>query len=390
MAQFYVLAPKGFKEILFEELKELGLKKLESSASGVFFEGSWADTYRVNLQSRVATRVLKPLLDFYAYQPEDIYNHIKKHDFTKYISVTQSLHITSHVSDCKIHDQRIVTLKAKDAIVDHFRASFDGERPNVDKDEPDLPLVIYGKKNHFWLYLDTSGEPLFQRGYRKQTGLAPLKENVAAGLLKLAAWDKRTPIIDPFCGSGTILIEAALMALNRAPGSLGRGFAFQKWKNYDAKIFYDVFQQAKAQELKPSDVGVKLIGYDLARESIAAARKNAEAAGVAELVHFQRQGIDRLEPGQLPPGLLVTNPPYGKRLSKPEIVQQTMKDLGAILKSHFPQWQLWLLSGNPEISRGLGLKSHQKYQVFNGDIECRLIGYRIQKGSFDTRVFRKF
>ncbi|HRO67195.1 MAG TPA: THUMP domain-containing protein, partial [Pseudobdellovibrionaceae bacterium] len=207
MPQFFASAPKGLSDALEIELKELGLNVLEKSQSGVMFESNWEGCYKANLHSRIASRIMKPILDFTAYQPEELYAAIQKHDFTKYIKPNQTLTIDASVRDGRMHDQRFVAMKVKDAIVDQFREKFD-VRPDVDNTRPDLRVQVRAVKNQFSVSIDTSGSSLFQRGYRRDVVDAPLKENLAAGLLKLTEWDRQSSLVDFFVGSGTFLIEA--------------------------------------------------------------------------------------------------------------------------------------------------------------------------------------
>lgn len=385
MPVFYAPAPRGLKEVLFNEFTDLKLKKLTKVASGVSFEGSWADCYRVNLQSRIANRILKPLTNFIAYEPDEFYRHISKHDFTKYIDPNQSLRVEASVTESKLRDQRFVALKTKDAIVDQFRDKF-GERPSVDKERADLSIHVYGSRNEFYVYLDTSGDPLLQRGYRKETNQAPLKETLAAGLIYLAKWDKQTPIVDPFCGSGTILIEAALIARQIAPGGFRKHFAFEKLKNFDAPTFDKIMEEVS--ELETPDVSIKFYGFDQDRESIRIAKANAKRAGVDDLIEFKQRDITQFTP-PAPKGIIITNPPYGMRMGDNAQLEWVYKDFAHVLKEHFNNWDTWILSGSQDLSKSLGLKASQRHQVFNGRIECRYLKYHIKKGSYSTRVFRK-
>ncbi|MDW8190419.1 MAG: THUMP domain-containing protein [Pseudobdellovibrionaceae bacterium] len=387
MPVFYAPAPKGLQDVLFSEFQQLGLKKLKKVASGVTFEGPWKDCYRANLASRVANRILKPLLEFHAYQFDEFYTHIQRHDFTKYIHSDQTLRVDASVTNSILKDQRMVALKAKDAIVDQFREQVQ-KRPSVDKTNPDLNIIIYGAKNTFYVYLNTSGDPLYQRGYRAEGLEAPLKETLAAGLIYLSGWDKKSSLIDPFGGSGTIAIEAALMLKNMAPGSLRKTFAFQKLKNYDPQAFEQVLSELINQELP--DPNEKLIFYyDRNPKATEQAKKNAKRAGVDHLIHFRTQDVTQLLPPTQQNGVIITNPPYGSRMGTSEELVTLMKDLSYVLKHHFQNWNLWLLSGNPTLSNHLGLKAEKKYPVFNGALECRFLKYPIKKGSYVTRVFHR-
>ncbi len=388
MPQFYAPAPRGLKEVLKTEFQKIGLKNIENQASGVTFEGPWADCYRANLQSRLAHRILKPLLDFVAYEPEELYGHIQRHDFTKYISPNGLIKVEASISESKLRDQRFVALKTKDAIVDQFRDKY-GERPSVDKQNADMIIVVYGKKNQFHVYLDTTGTPLFQRGYRDMTGIAPLKETLAAGLVMLSGWDLQKPIVDPFCGSGTILIEAALMALNMAPGLLRKSFAFERLEGFNSPVYDDLVTELSSQEAEPASP-FKLYGFDSDPKMIRIAKQNAKNAGVDHLIEFKTLDVTRLQPpSEQKTGLIITNPPYGQRMGETDALAWVYKDFSHVLKDQFHGWDVWVLSGDPELSKNLALKTDLKHQVFNGNIECRFMRYTIKKGSFDTRVYRK-
>jgi putative N6-adenine-specific DNA methylase len=386
MPEFYAIAPRGLKEALRQEFHELRFKRIKNVASGITFEGSWTDCYRANLQSRIANRILKPLLEFVAYEPDELYRHVLRHDFTKYIEPHQTLRVEASITESKLRDQRFVALKVKDAIVDQFRDKF-GNRPSINKDNADLSIHVYASKNQFYIYLDTSGAPLLQRGYRKKTGHAPIKESLAAGLLYLSKWDKKTPIVDPFCGSGTILIEAALLASQIAPGSLRKHFAFQNLKNFDNQGFNAVVEAIVSKEL--ADVDVKFYGFDYDPEAIKSARANAKRAGVDHLIEFKVKEVSKLTP-PVNQGIIITNPPYGVRLSDHKMLEWVFRDFSHALKENFSGWDVWVLSASQEQSSSLGLKSSQKFQVFNGNIECRFLNYHIKKGSYSTRVYRKF
>lgn len=380
MPQFFATTAKGLIDPLIQELGDLGYTHLEKTASGVMFEANWRGCYRANLESRLASRILKPLLDFPAYQPEDIYNNVMKHDFTKYIAPEQTLAVDASVMDCMLRDQRFVALKAKDAIVDQFRAKF-GVRPNVDRDNPDMRIWIRGFKNRFHLSLDTSGASLNQRGYRKEAGEAPLKENLAAALIRLAGWDEKTPLVDPMCGSGTILIEAALMLQKIAPGTSRTKFGFQKLKNYDAGEWEGVVEEAIGHE-KQDEVETPpaplLFGFDVDRKAIQMAKANAKRAGVDHLIDFKYSPVATLAP-PVENGLVITNPPYAIRLGDEDLLRDVYRDLGFTLRSRFQGWTAWILSGNKDLIQDMKLKSSQRIFVFNGNIECRFLKYEIRR-----------
>jgi 23S rRNA G2445 N2-methylase RlmL len=311
-------------------------------------------------------------LDFPAYKPDELYSNIRKHDFTKYIPADGRMTVDASVRDSgTFRDQRFVAMKVKDAIVDQFREKFD-RRPDVDDENPHLRVVVRATKSQFSVSIDTTGIPLFKRGYRVGTVEAPLKEHVAAGLLKLAEWKGDCAIVDPMCGSGTFLIEAALMAMNVAPGTLRKKFAFQMLNGFQADEWERELESALSDE-KP-ELPFKLYGYDVDRHAVKAARDNASKAGVDEVVEIHRQAFETLEP-PVERGLLVVNPPYGQRLLEKNEAIEIYKNLAFLMKTKFKGWECWVLSGDPELSKAMKLKAERKVPVFNGPIECRFLKY---------------
>jgi len=376
MPEFFAATSKGLSEVLEKELQELGVKTTGKVIAGVFFEGSWEDVYQVNLQSRIASRIIKPVLDFPAYQGDELYHNILKHDFTKYIDVKQTIKVEASVKESKIRDQRFIAMKVKDAIVDQLRDKF-GERPNVEAEDPDLRIYVRAKNNEFSVAIDTTGDSLFMRGYRLEAGEAPMKENLAAGLLWMSEWDRQSTIIDPMCGSGTILIEAALMAMKLAPGSLRKKFGFMKLKNYDKAAWERVVEESMDQEIE--DLPFRFYGYDIDKKVLRIAKENARRAGVDHLIEFRPGSVATLtKPAEVEKGLIITNPPYSVRLGDEDNVKDVYRDFSHSLKVHFKGWDAWILSGNKDLIGDLKLKSTRKHFVFNGPLECRFLKYSMR------------
>ncbi len=374
MPRFFAMTSRGLGEVLEQELREMGIEKVERLFGGVQFEGNWGSCYRANLRSRIATRILLPILDFPAYTPDDLYNNILKHDFTKYISPTGTIAVEANVRDCgQFRDQRFVAMKVKDAVVDQFREKF-GERPNVDTDHPDLRIVVRAVNNAFSVSLDTSGEPLFKRGYRVGHSEAHVKEHLAAGILKLAGYTGDKPVVDPMCGSGTFLIEAALMALKISPGTLRKGFLFQKLAGFQRDVWEAEVDAALNEEL--DEIPFKMYGYDLDRAALKAAQANTEEAGVEKFIEYQRQPMETLT-APVEAGLFVVDPPFGERMGDKDQLLDTYKDLAHIMKTGFKGWDCYVLSGAPELSSAMKLKAERKFPLFHGPIECRLLKYKM-------------
>lgn len=371
MPEFFAATPKGLTDALALELTEMGLNVTDKSAAGCYFEANWEGVYKANLQSRLASRIIKPIQDFTAYRADELYGQIMRHDFTKYIRPDQTLMVDASVKDCMLHDQRFVAMKIKDAIVDQFRDKF-GARPDVDNRNPDLRVQVKAVNNNFSIAIDTSGDSLFMRGYRQEAVDAPLKENLAAGLIKLSDWDRKTPLVDLMTGSGTFLIEAAMMAMNIAPGIHRKRFGFMKLANFDKAVWQKVVDEAMNAEKE--DLDFKFFGYDIDRRAIAIAKDNAKSAGVDHVIDFKRESVATVA-APVEKGMVVVNPPYGARIGDEDNVRDVYRDLSFTLKNRFKGWDAWILSGNKDLIGDLRLKSTRKHFIYNGAIECRFLKY---------------
>ncbi len=375
MPRFFAMASRGLIDVLADELKAMGMDRVLKAPGGCHFDSNWAGCYRANLRSRTASRIILPILDFPAYNPEELYNNIRKHDFTKYIDPDGTMTVDANVKECgEFRDQRFVAMKVKDAVVDQFREKFD-VRPNVDNDDPDLRLVVRGFKNQFNVSIDTTGDALFKRGYRIQQVDAPLKETVAAGIIKMAGYEANMPVVDPMCGSGTILIEAALMALKVSPGTMRKSFAFQKFKGFKEDEWEKELDACIEEEIE--EIPFKFYGYDLSGEAIKAAKANIKKAGLEDYIEVQRTAFETID-APVEKGVLITNPPYGERLLEKNEAIEVFKNLAFLLKTKFKGWDAYVLSGDPELSSGMRLKADRKFPVYNGKIECRLLKYQIR------------
>ncbi len=374
MPKFFAVTSRGLDEALYQELSDLGMKGLERKIGGVWFDGNWQSCYLANLKLRTATRILLPVLDFPAYQPEELYNNVfKKHDFTKYLGVHQTFAVDAKVRESAFKDQRFVALKIKDAIVDQFREKF-GERPNVDTKFPHVTFQVRVVKNQVSIAVDTSGESLSLRGYRKEQGEAPLREHLAAGLVHLTGWDRKSPLVDLMCGSGTILVEAALMARNISPGTLRKNFSFQHFQTFDEQVWSEALDQSIEGEIEECP---PLFGFDISGKVLSFAKTNAARAGVDENIQFKKSPVDLVE-APAEKGTIIVNPPYGERLGDLEQVKDAYRDLGFVLKTRFQGWTCWILSGSEEVTSVLKLKSSRRIQVYNGNLDCRLLRYDIR------------
>ncbi len=387
MAQYLALTSKGLRDVLWEELLQLGAKQLKEQDHNVLFECPWKMIPVLHKQSRVATRFLKPLCEFRAYNDEEFYHAlIKRVDFKKFFKKATTFRVDAHVSQHReLRDQRYVALRVKDIIRDQLRD--DNLSPDVDRDHPDVVFVVRVKGTEISFALDLTGDSLSHRGYRLQAGEAPLRETLAAGLVSLSNWDKKSPIVDPFCGSGTILIEAARMMLDLPVSVKPRPYLYENlqtvYGDFAEKTEHIEREQPKLTRASSSGVlvrkksnSVNFYGFDQDPQMIKIAKMNAERAGVADLIDFQIGDARNLKNSFGEKGWIITNPPYGVRLENIEF-QDVYKKLGDRLKKEFGGWECYLLSGEAELTKHLGLKAERKHVVKNGELDCRLLQYPI-------------
>lgn len=372
MPKFLAITSRGLVEPLAAELKEHNFKHVTAKPDGVEVDCSWAEMQRLHHVTRLATRVLLPVADFIAYNEEELYfGVLRKHDFTKYIDVKQSFRIEAKVRDhVKLRDQRFVAMKVKDAVADQFRQKF-GSRPDVgDEENAALRVVVRVVRNDVSLAVDMTGEPMSHRGYRREAGEAPLRENVAAGLVLMAGWEPGRLIVDPFCGAGTILIEAALMAAGKPARTVKQKFLFEKLKNFSP----GPAPAGAGQAFTGAPDKPQFFGYDSDGGVIEKAKRNARAAGVEKWIHFEKRDMRQVT-APAPSGMIITNPPYGERLEDTDRAKQLLNDFSSVLKTQFKGWDAWILSGNKEAITGLRLKAARRIPVWNGPIECRFLHY---------------
>ena len=377
---FFVTCPKGLAPLLFEELGALGIPELKASEAGVQFQGTVADAYRVCLWSRLANRVLLPLATIPANDAEDLYKGVKKLHWQKHLRPEGTLIVDVHGSNEKLMHTQFTAQKVKDAIVDKFREA-KLARPNVSKDDPDLRINILVKRDTAVISLDLSGDSLHRRGYRTVPGAAPLKENLAAALLSRCQWPGTTDtaFVDPFCGSGTLVLEAIQMAANIAPGLLRDQFGFERWLLHDAASWAALKLEAEAQRTERLAQPLpQLIGYDTSAEAIALAQTTAQQLGVTDYVTFVQQDITQLQNTTgCAHGLLLTNPPYGERLNANDDIAALYQQIALQARTHFIGWQLGIFTGNPDACARIGIRPLKKYRFFNGALPCQLLQYTL-------------
>jgi len=371
--QFFATTAKGVEEVLAAELVRLGVSDVSAEGGGVRFSGGMEAAYRANLWLRTASRVLMPLAEFPCETPEDLYQGARAIPWTEYLTPSMTLAVDCNLRDSTLTHSGFVALKTKDAIVDELRERC-GSRPNVDTKDPDLRVNVRLFRNRCTVSLDCSGTPLDRRGYRLDRHEAPLKENLAAALVELSGWDGSVPFLDPMCGTGTIAIEAALKALRVPPGLLRAGFGFQRWPGFDRGLWDRLVEEARAGML--TALPAPIFGSDISHSAVAMAHENARRAGVADLISLGRGVIAELAPPP-GPGILIFNPPYGKRLGEEEELKPLYKEIGDTMKQRCKGYTAYLFTGNLELAKSVGLKASRRIVLYNGPIECRLLKYEM-------------
>ena len=374
--RFFAPCPRGLETALGSELTALGGEFVTPTEGGVGFAGSIDLAYRANLESRLASRILWQVGHGGYRNEDDLYRLAHGIDWSRHFNVGRTLRVDVAARRSPLQSIEFATLKIKDAVCDRFRAD-SGKRPSVDKERPDVRVHAYLTEREATLYLDTSGEALFKRGWRRDADVAPLRENLAAGVLALAGWAPGTPLLDPMCGAGTIAIEAALATADIAPG-LHRSFGFQKLAWFDGPTWQRIRQRAR-DRARPAPAARPIFASDIDRDAVARCRSNAAAAGVAEWIESTEGDVLARE-APLQAGLLVSNPPYGVRLDDAAKLAAFYPKLGDALKQRFTGWTACLLTGDPRLPKLIGLKPSKRTPLYNGAIECRLFRFEIVAG----------
>lgn len=375
MDRFFATCPRGLELLLADELRVLKAEKVYAVGGGVQFAGDFFLCYRVNLESRIASRVLWQIASDRYQSEDDIYRASYALHWTDWFDAARTIRVDVSAIKSPLTSLNFVTLKIKDAVCDKIRR-LSSRRPSVDTQAPDIPIQAHLTDRDLTLYLDTTGEPLFKRGQRLATGEAPLRENLAAGILRLAGWTPGIPLLDPMCGSATILIEAAHMALDIAPG-LGRHFAFEKFKNFDGRGWRKLLQGSALRQ--KSKIALPIYGSDLSVEVLKAARANLAAAELEKVISLKRANVLQIS-APAKEGVIVTNPPYGVRLGEQQQLADFYPKLGDALKNHFSGWRVYLLSADMRLPKLIRLAASKRTPLFNGALECRLFEYKIIEG----------
>ncbi len=376
METFFASCPRGLEALLAEDLRAAGVTDLKQIPGGVHFVADWSSGYAANLHSRIATRILWRVAHGRYAKEDDIYKLALDCEWPKWFTADQTIRVDVTAVKSPLKSLEFITLRIKDAICDRFRADT-GKRPNVDTREPEVRMHGFITVDECTLYIDTSGAPLYQRGLRQKTVEAPLKENVAAGILRLSGWQPGTPLLDPMCGSGTFLVEAAQMALNIAPGA-GRKFGFQRLKNFQLDAWKELLDSAMDAE-KPA-ASAQIYGSDISPVSVRAALANLDRAGLLPAVKLSTGDLLEIA-APAPEGIMVSNPPYGERLSEQDELAAFYPPLGSALKRNFAGWNCYLLTADLRLPKLMRLTPSKKTPLYNGAIECRLFEFKMVAGS---------
>ena len=388
--RFFATTAKGMEALLSSELRAIGAATVEETRAGCAFEGPLELAYRVCLWSRVASRVLLPLASFPAPDPDALYAGARAIDWKDHLGPASTLavdFVASTVGTSQITHTRFGAQRVKDAIVDRLRDET-GERPSVDTHRPDLRINVHLRDDVAAVAIDLSGDSLHRRGYREPTVEAPLKENLAAAILLLAGWGEiaktGAPLIDPLCGSGTLPIEAAFIAADRAPGMGRAHFGFLRWGGHDAALWQRLLDEAQAREVRDPKKLPRIAGYDMEARAVTAALANVERAGLRGRVHIDRQALSDCMPlpseeSLDPRGLFITNPPYGERLGEKEELAPLYQSIGDVLRQRFTGWRGAVFTGNLDLAKHVGLKAARRHVLYNGAIECRLLEFPISR-----------
>lgn len=373
---FFAPCPRGLEAVLSAELRALAASNVEATDGGVAFKGELPLCYAANLESRVASRVLWRVAHHTYRNEKDVYALARRLPWSEWFDVDRSIRVNISAIRSPLKSLDFVTLRIKDAICDAFRDAC-GRRPDVDTARPQVRVHAFLTSQEVDLYLDTSGEPLFKRGWRIAAGEAPLRENLAAGIVQLTGWQPGVPLLDPMCGSGALLIEAAMMALDVAPG-LGRAFGFEQLRNFDRSSWSAIRQRARAR--RGNTRALPIHGSDKLGRVLDLARENLDAIGLADAVTLKQ--VDVLE--SRPPaasGVIIMNPPYGERLADSETLARFYPLLGDVLKKRYAGWTAHILTADMRLPKLLGLKPSRRTPLYNGALECRLFEFRLVAGS---------
>ena len=366
----------GLEQILADEISELGGQQIKVLYRAVAFEADLQALYAINLGSRTALRVLMPILKFTAHNETVFYKRLRRYKWTDLITLDTTFKINSTVHSKIFTHSQYMALKTKDAIVDQCRDAYQGRRPSIDTERPDIVIDVHCKDKEFTISLDSSGDSLHKRRYRQRQRVAPLNEVLAAGMVMLSGWDKTSPLLDPMCGSGTILTEAYMLANNIPPRLQRSHFSFMSWPDYDEALWTRIKGEA---QLGVKHKDLQLVGRDLSTQQMSDTKSLVRDHGMGESITIEKADFFHTDP-PAEEGMIVTNPPYGKRIVEDDI-NDLYKKIGDTLKQRYSGWSAWVLCGDKEAIKNVGLRTSKKLTLFNGPIPCKYHRYDMYKGS---------
>ena len=372
----------GLEQILAEEIRKLGGKNVEIKNRAVTCDGDLGFLYKLNYSCRTAVKILVPIMEFKAYNETKYYDKLFKFEWDQFLEPNQTFAIDATVNSERFSHSQFMTLKMKDAIVDYFQDKYK-IRPSVNKDIPDIKFHLHIDRELVSISLDSSGDALFKRGYRKEQTVAPINEVLASGMLQLAGWDGKGNFLDPMCGSGTLLIEAAMIAMDLPAQTFRRSFAFQNWKNYDSELFKTI-KEVRLNRVK--EFTGKIVGYDIDSEALDIAHRNVESAEMEDVITIRHKDFFDSEKDMFPL-LMVFNPPYDERISIND--DDFYKKIGDTFKQHYPNTLAWLISADLDAPKKIGLRPSRKIKLFNGKLETRFLQYEMYDGSKKGKYMNK-
>lgn len=366
---------QGLEPTLASELEHLGAWNIKQLRRAVSFDANKELLYKSNLHLRTALRILQPITTFKARNEKELYDQVFKYKWSNLLKPSQTFAIDAVAFSKIFTHSKYIALKTKDAIADHFR-KHEGKRPNIDTENPDLLINVHIARDQVTISLDSSGDSLHKRGYRQGDHRAPINEVLAAGMVLLSGWDKKQPLLDPMCGTGTILMEAAMFAANIPPNMNRKKFGFETWNNFDEALWIKIKDEANSQILVPK---VKISGSDLNAKAIDIARRSALDFGLKQHIHFSQEDFLNKEK-EWPKGLIIMNPPYGERI-KPKDIINLYSGIGNQLKRSFSDYEAWMISSSIEALKNVGLKPSKKITLYNGSLECKFEKFDLYTGS---------
>jgi len=371
----------GLENVLADEIRALGAESVLAERRAVSFVGDQEMMYKANFHLRTAIKILKPIAEFEVTNRDELYDHAKEIPWTNYLALGKSFAIDATVQSEMFVNSMFASLRVKDAIADQFREAT-GKRPSVNSDDPDIRINVHLMNNHCTLSLDSSGESLHKRGYRIGQGEAPINEVLAAGMILLTGWHGEKDFLDPMCGSGTLLIEAAMIAKGIPPGMYRKSFGFEQWPDFNEKLFEEIYNGEYEKEFNG-----KIFGSDISPMDIALAKANIKNASLSKVIELQVHDFINMEP-PFENGIIITNPPYGERM-KPQSITELYSSMGNTLKNKFAGFEAWIISSSEDGLKSVGLKPAKKIDLFNGALACSFRCFELFKGTHKDAVIIK-